>query len=269
MDELLTSFDDGLLTLTINRPAARNTLSVTVSNALLDAISKAAEDPEVRCVALTGAGKFFSAGGDIGEQASGSHFESDTNDQEEASAAMVKTIRGPMEISRYLNEIPKPTLAIINGAAAGAGLSLALACDMRFCLDTAKLTTAFSKVGLSGDNGGSFFLPQLVGAAKARELYFTADIITGQEAYELGLVTRVASSETFEEESQAYARYLASLPTVAIGHIKENLNAALTKPISDVFDLEAENIVHCMQTEDHQRAAQAFLNKETPTFKGR
>ena len=269
MNELLKSLENGLLTLTINRPEARNTLSQSLTDALLESTRQAASDPEVRCLVLTGAGKLFSAGGDVGEQASGAHFEAGKSDPEGSSSALVKTIRQAMEISRELYEMPKPTLAIINGAAAGAGLSLALACDMRFCLDTAKLTTAFSKVGLSGDNGGSYFLPQLVGAAKARELYFTADVITGQQAYELGMVTRVAGSETFAEESLAYARYLAGLPTVAIGHIKQNLNAAQNRPMHEVFDLEAENIVRCMQTEDHQRAALAFMKKEAVNFKGR
>ena len=269
MNELLKSFDNGLLTLTINRPEAHNTLSQTLTDKLMESIQEAAADPEVRCVVLTGAGKVFSAGGDIGQQASGDHLESDRQDPEEASRALVITLRKAMEISRYLHEMPKPTLAIINGAAAGAGLSLALACDLRFCLDTAKLTTAFSKVGLSGDNGGSYFLPQLVGVAKARELYFTSDVITGQEAHALGLVSRVASSENFEEESQAFAHYLASLPTVAIGHIKQNLNAAWNRPMDEVFDLEAENIVQCMKTEDHQAAAQAFMEKKPVTFTGR
>ena len=269
MTELLESFENGLLTLTINRPQARNTLNETLKDALIDSTNRAASDPEVRCVALTGAGNIFSVGGDVGEQASGAHLGAGEADPEESSRALVKSIRSAMEISRNLHEMPKPSLAIINGAAAGAGLSLALACDMRFCLDTAKLTTAFSKVGLSGDNGGSYFLPQLVGAAKARELYFTADVITGQQAYELGLVTRVASIDTFEEESRAFANYLASLPTVAIGHIKQNLDAAQNKRLNEVFDLEAENIVRCMQTEDHQQAARAFLNKESVTFKGR
>ena len=165
--------------------------------------------------------------------------------------------------------MPKPTLAVISGAAAGAGLALALACDLRFCLDTAKLTTAFVKIGLSGDTGGSYFLPRLVGAAKARELYFMADVISGREAYEIGLVSRVASAETFEEESQAFAKHLAGLPTVALGYMKMNLNAAEHLTLSEVFDLEAENIVRSMNTEDHKQAAQAFLKKEPPVFKGR
>ncbi len=269
MSELLESLEDGVLTLTINRPNAHNTLSQPLADSLNHALARAENNADVRCVVLTGAGGIFCAGGDVGDQVSGNIVVGDETDPEDAQAAMVKTIRHGMEMSRLLHEMPKPTLAVISGAAAGAGLALALACDLRFCLDTAKLTTAFAKVGLSGDSGGTYFLSQLVGAAKARELYFMADVISGREAYEIGLVSRVASAETFEVESQAYAKRLASLPTIALGYMKMNLNAAEHLPLGEVFDLEAENIVRTMYTEDHKQAAQAFLKKETPVFKGR
>ncbi len=268
MSELLESLEDGILTLTINRPHAHNTLSPALSGSLSDALVRAEVNADVRCVVLTGAGGIFCAGGDVNDQVSG-NIGGDETDPEAAHGAMVKTIRSGMEMSRLLREIPKPTLAVIAGAAAGAGLALALACDLRFCLDTAKLTTAFAKVGLSGDSGGTYFLPQLIGTAKARELYFMADVISGSEAYEIGLVNKIASAETFEEESQAYAKHLASLPTIALGYMKRNLNAAEHMTLSEVFDLEAENIVRTMNTEDHKQAATAFMNKVPPVFKGR
>lgn len=268
MSELLESLEDGILTLTINRPHAYNTLSLSLSACLSDALVRAEENADVRCIVLTGAGGIFSAGGDVNDQVSGNTGGDDT-DPEAAHVAMVKTMRDGMEMSRLLREIPKPTLAVISGAAAGAGLALALACDLRFCLDTAKLTTAFLKVGLSGDSGITYFLPQLVGTAKARELFFISDIVTGREAHELGLVTRIASAETFEEESRAYAEHLASLPTVALGYMKTNLNAAEHMTLGEAFDLEAENIVRSMQTEDHKQAAAAFLKKKPVVFKGR
>jgi 2-(1,2-epoxy-1,2-dihydrophenyl)acetyl-CoA isomerase len=165
--------------------------------------------------------------------------------------------------------MPKPTLAIIPGAAAGAGLSLALACDLRFCLDTAKITTAFSKIGASGDYGGSYFLPYLVGAAKARELYFTADVISGTEAFAMGLVNKVASADAFEAESKAYAQTLANLPTVAVGYMKKNLNTAQNGTLADVFDREAMHMMRCFMTEDHKAAAKAFVEKKPPVFHGR
>ena len=268
MSALLETLDDGVLTLTINRPEAYNTLGQPESSALCEALSRAWDNAEVRCIVLTGAGGIFSAGGDVKGQAS-NDIGGDNTDPQAQHAAMVKTIRDGMEMCRLLHEIPKPTLAVIPGAAAGAGLALALACDLRFCLDTAKLTTAFAKVGLSGDSGGTFFLPQLVGTAKARELYFLSDVISGREAYEIGLVTKVAAAETFEEESLAYARRIASMPTVALGYMKENLNAAEHVTLSEAFDLEAENIVRTMATEDHKAAAAAFVKKEPVEFKGR
>ena len=181
----------------------------------------------------------------------------------------VHNLRQGMELSRWLHEMPKPTLAIIPGAAAGAGLSLALACDLRFALDTAKITTAFSKIGASGDYGGSYFLPYLVGAAKARELYFTADVITGAEALAMGLVSKVAAADVFDAESKAYAKTLANLPTVAVGYMKKNLNAAQNGTLADVFDREAMHMMRCFMTEDHKAAAKAFVEKTPPVFHGR
>ena len=269
MSELEEHFEDGVLTLTMNRPKARNAMSGPMMQAMQEAVPRAAVDPEVRCVVITGAGGAFCAGGDV------KGFASDAGSKEGSSGGgssletRVQGLRQGMELSKLLHTMPKPTLAIIPGPAAGAGLSLALACDMRFCLDTAKITTAFSKIGASGDYGGSYFLPQLVGASKARELYFTADIISGQEAYDMGMMTKVASADVFEAESKAYAKYLASLPTVAIGYMKKNLNAAQNATLSDVFDLEAAHMMRTFMTEDHKRAAIAFVNKEAPDFQGR
>ncbi len=275
-EHLIESFADGICTLTMNRPEARNAMSPDMMVRLQDAIPRAAANPEVRALVLTGAGGAFCAGGDVkgfasearstvasaGEQGTGQR-PGPTLEQR------VQGLRRSMELSRLLHEMPKPTLAIIPGAAAGGGLALALACDMRFALDTAKITTAFSKIGGSGDYGGSYFLPHLVGAAKARELYFSADIITGQQAWEMGLVTRVAPAANFETESRAYARHLADLPTVAIGYMKQNLNAAQHGSLSDVFDLEAMHMMRCFETEDHRTASIAFVNKEKPVFRGR
>lgn len=269
MADLEKTFEDGVLTLTMNRPDARNAMSGAMMEDMKKAVYKAADDPEVRCLVLTGAGGAFCAGGDVKGFASDAGSNEGGGGEGPSLETRVQGLRQGMELSKQLHVMPKPTLAIIPGACAGAGLSLALACDMRFCLDTAKITTAFSKIGASGDYGGSYFLPQLVGAAKARELYFTADIITGQEAYDMGMMTKVASSDTFEAESKAYARYLAGLPTVAIGYMKKNLNAAQNATLSDVFDLEAMHMMRTFMTEDHKRAAVAFVKKEAPEFKGR
>ena len=269
MSDLLEDFEDGVLTLTMNRPEARNAMSGSMMVALREAVWRAADDPQVRCLVLTGSGRAFCAGGDVKGFASDAGSERRSSGNAPSYETLVQGLRQGMEISKQLNVMPKPTLAVIPGPAAGAGLSLALACDLRFCLDTAKITTAFSKIGASGDYGGSYFLPQLVGAAKARELYFTADVISGQEAYELGIVTKVAGANTFEAESKEYATYLASLPTVALGYMKKNLNAGQNATLSDVFDLEAGHMMRTFMTEDHKAAAIAFVNKQQPVFKGK
>ena len=179
-DHLLETLEDGVATLTMNRPEARNALSGPMMAALAEAVPRLAADPKVRVVVLTGAGSAFCAGGDV------KGFAADTGRGTDGGAGpsfeqRLHGLRTGMEVSRWLHEMPKPTLAVIPGPAAGAGLSMALACDLRIAADGAKMTTAFSKVGVSGDYGGSYFLSHLVGAAKARELYFMADVISGKD----------------------------------------------------------------------------------------
>jgi 2-(1,2-epoxy-1,2-dihydrophenyl)acetyl-CoA isomerase len=174
-----------------------------------------------------------------------------------------------MEVARWLHEMPKPTLAVIPGAAAGAGLSVALACDLRIAADDAKLTTAFSKIGLSGDFGGSYFLNYLVGAAKAREMYFTGQVISGAEGARIGLVNRAVPAAQLAEAARAWAAELAALPTVAVGYMKRNLNTGLRGSLSDVLDAEAIHMIRSFETEDHKGAAVAFVEKRPPSFHGR
>ena len=271
-DHLIESFADGVATLTMNRPEARNAMTDDMMRAMNEALPRLVADRDVRCVVLTGAGGAFCAGGDVkgfasnaSKSGSGGGGQSSGFDLE----GRAHGLRSGMELSRMLHEMPKPTLAAIPGPAAGAGFSLSLACDLRIALDTAKLTTAFSKVGLSGDYGGSFFLPYLVGQAKARELYFTAKVLSGQEAYDIGLVSEVATADTFETRVAEMAAELASLPTVAVGYMKKNLNAAYGGSLADTFDREALHMVRCFMTEDHKGAAVAFVEKRTPEFNGR
>jgi 2-(1,2-epoxy-1,2-dihydrophenyl)acetyl-CoA isomerase len=274
-DHLLETHADGITTLTMNRPEARNAMSGEMLDALLAAMPRLANDPAVRLVVLTGAGGAFCAGGDVkgfasqaapaGGSASAGSGERGGFDLERRA----QSLRAGTELSRWLHEMPKPTLAVIPGPAAGAGLSLALACDLRVAVDTAKFTTAFSKIGLSGDYGGSYFLPHLIGAAKARELYFTADVFSAQEADRLGLLNKVFPAATFAADAAAYARRIADLPTIAIGYIKKNLNTAQHGSLHDVLDREAMHMVRGFMTEDHKQAAVAFVEKRPPVFKGR
>lgn len=262
---LIESFDAGIATLTMNRPEARNALTREMMAALSEALPRLAVDPAVRLVVLTGAGNAFCAGGDVkgfAKNAAG------------APAAMsfdtrVADLRVRMEAVRWLHEMPKPTLAVIPGAAAGAGLSLALACDLRIAADDAKLTTAFSRIGLSGDFGGSWFLNHLVGAAKARELYFTAAVVSGAEAQRIGMVNRSVPAAQLVRSAQAWAAELAALPTVALGYMKRNLNTGLRATLADVLDSEAVHMVRTFDTEDHKGAALAFVEKRAPQFNGR
>jgi len=263
--ELEETFADGIATLTLNRPASRNSLTTEILFELAQAMPRLAQDPAVRLVVLTGKGGAFCAGGDVKGFANRAADSSNAPTFEQSA----QTLRARMEVSRWLHEMPKPTLAVISGPAAGAGLSLALACDMRIAADEAKLTTAFSKVGLSGDFGGSYFLTQILGAAKAREMYFTAEVILGKEAARMGLVNRSVPGDQLAQAATDYARELASLPTIAVGYMKRNLNAAMQNSLSEVLDLEATHMIRTFETHDHKAAAVAFVDKRAPKFEGR
>ena len=267
-EQLIETFADGVATLTMNRPEARNALTSEMQEALAEAVPRLAADQAVRVVVLTGAGGAFCAGGDVKGFAARAD-QSDAGDDGFNIEARTHGLRAGMEVVRWLHEMPKPTLAVIPGAAAGAGLSIALACDLRIAAEDAKLTTAFSKVGLAGDYGGSYFLTQLVGAAKARELYFTADVITGKEALALGIVNKAVPADELDAVAHDYAHYLAGLPTLAIGYMKKNLNAAQTGTLSQVLDVEATHMVRTMMTEDHKSASAAFVAKAKPVFNAR
>jgi len=263
MSDLIDSFEAGVLTLTINRPSAHNAMTSALIEDLKKAARAAASDPDVRCVVLTSSSGAFCIGADAND------IQTDPDAGLPPRETRIEDLRRAADLSLLFYTMPKPTIAVMPGAAAGGGLALALACDMRFCLDTATLSTAFSMIGGSGDFGVSYFLPRLIGDAKARELLFTSRRITGQDAYEMGLVTRVVSADAFEAEAAAFVQEIANLPTIAIGHIKSNLIAAHTEPIEGVLDIEAENMVLSMETEDHGRAVEAFLKKQKPEFKGR
>jgi 2-(1,2-epoxy-1,2-dihydrophenyl)acetyl-CoA isomerase len=261
--ELLESIKDGVATLTLNRPDRLNAMSVEMLDAMLEALSRLADDTSVGVVIVTGAGRGFCAGGDVKAMAEGREFSGDTLEEK------AQGLRAKMEVSRWLHEMPKPTIAMVRGAAAGAGLSLALACDLRVASDTARFATAFARVGYSGDFGGSWFLTQLVGTAKARELYYTAEILDAPQALALGLVNRVVPDARLEEETQALASRLARGPRVALRYMKRNMNAAEAGTLKDSLDLEAWHHTRTGFTEDHKEAAKAFVDKREPVFRGR
>jgi len=264
--DLLAGLDAGVLTLTLNRPEARNAMSGAMTAALAKQLEWAETSRDVKCVVLTGAGKGFCAGGDVkGMAASGDG----TVGENTIDGAIHRQRLNQRNTAGRLFKMPKPTLAALPGAAAGAGLSLALACDMRIMASTAIMTTAFARVGFSGDYGGTYFLTQLVGSAKARELYYLSDRVSAEEALRLGLTNWVCEPDELTAKTREVARRLASGPTVAFRYMKENLNRAMAGEVDDCLDLEATHHVHCGQTADHREASRAFVEKREPVFQGR
>ena len=266
-EDLLANLDEGVLTLTLNRPEARNAMSGEMTAALARQLADAELNTKVRCVVLTGAGKGFCAGGDVkGMAASGDGTVGDNT----IDGAIHRQRVNQRATAGKLYSMPKPTIAALPGAAAGAGLSLALACDMRVMASNAIMTTAFARVGFSGDYGGTFFMSQLIGTAKARQLYFMSERVSAQEALSWGLTNWVCESDELATKTQEIAAQLAVGPAVAYRYMKENFARAMSSgDVDDCLDLEATHHVHCGQTQDHKNATKAFVEKREPTFIGR
>jgi 2-(1,2-epoxy-1,2-dihydrophenyl)acetyl-CoA isomerase len=258
---VLQSLDRGLLTITMNRPERRNAINAEMSADLIEAVRRAADDTEVRAVLLRGANGTFCVGGDVKSMAE--------NKSELTYEVKRANLRRGMEISRLLHELPKPVVAQIDGAAAGAGLSIALSCDLRVVGASAKITTAFAKVGFSGDYGGTYFLTQMLGSAKARELYLMSPVLSAQDALALGMVTKVVPDAEVADAATDLAMSLAQGPTVTLGYIKRNINNAETLSLEACFDAESAHHTRCSETADHREAAKAFMEKRPAVFKGR
>jgi 2-(1,2-epoxy-1,2-dihydrophenyl)acetyl-CoA isomerase len=262
-EELLLTVEGGVAILTLNRPERLNALTRTMLSGLRTHLAALAEDPEIGCVVLTGSGRAFCSGGDVRVQAAAAGKATQSPEQR------ADQLRASMEASRLLHDMPKPTIAMVNGVAAGAGMSIALACDMRIAGESARMTTAFAKVGLSGDYGGTYFLTQLVGPSKARELYLTAEVLDSSRLLALGLVTKIVPDANLAAETMALASRFANGPRVAFRYIKRNLKVAEEGSLSDALDSEAYGMLRCRETADHAEAAQAFVEKRAPVFTGR
>jgi 2-(1,2-epoxy-1,2-dihydrophenyl)acetyl-CoA isomerase len=261
--DLLAERRKGVLWLTLNRPAKLNALSEPMVTGLLDELARAAKDSEVGAVVVTGAGRGFCSGGDIG--AMRSRNDGPAASVEERAAAL----RRSEEVVLLLHEIPKVTIAAVNGPVAGAGLGIALGCDLRIASDNARFGTAFARVGFSGDFGGSWLLSKLVGPAKARELYFLADVVGADEALRLGIVNRVVPAESLADEAATLAGQIANGPRVAYAYMKANLNLADICDLRTMLDRESLTQTLAGRTEDHREAVNAFLEKREPRFTGR
>jgi 2-(1,2-epoxy-1,2-dihydrophenyl)acetyl-CoA isomerase len=267
-EDLLAEVEDGVATVTMNRPERRNALSDAMVDGLGRVLAELETDDDVGCVVLTGAGGGFCSGGDVKGMAE-ARPATDGAPRPSRDAAIHRQRLAQRAVSGRLWSMPKPTIAAVSGAAAGAGLSLAMACDLRYATPNAVLTTAFAKVGFSGDYGGTWFLTRLVGSAKAKELYYFSDRLTAAEGVRLGLVNAIFPEDQFAREVRARALRLASGPTIALRYMKENLNRAVHGELGECMDMEVVYHHRTRDTEDHQEAAQAFVEKREPNFQGR
>ncbi len=259
---LLYEVKDAVATLTLNRPERLNALGDTLREDLHAAVLRASQDGDVRAVVLTGAGKAFCAGGDVKAM-----NEAKEGRAERPLAEKVAPLRDRVLLA--LRDAPKPVIAAVNGAAAGAGMNLALGCDIRLASTAAKFTQAFVKRGLHPDWGGTYFLPRLVGMAKACELVFTGDVIDAQEALRLGLVNAVYPPEELMRATYELAQKLAAGPPVAIRLAKRALYHSEAADLRAALEFEtfAQNV--CFETEDAREGIRAFVEKRAPLFRGR
>jgi 2-(1,2-epoxy-1,2-dihydrophenyl)acetyl-CoA isomerase len=260
-DVLHLDLTDAVATVTLNRPDAMNALDTELKVALRDTLAEVAEDDAVRAVLLTGAGRAFCVGQDLAEHA---------RNLESGSDAVWTTVpEHYTPIASLLATMPKPVVAAVNGTAAGAGAAFAFACDFRVAADTAKLTMAFSAVGLSADSGSSWSLPRLVGLAKAKELLMLGPTLTAADALELGLLTEVVPAESVAGRARELAVRLAAGPTVSLGAIRRSLAHSAGHDLATSLEFEQQMMELTGSSADHRGAVAAFLAKQRPTFEGR
>ena len=254
---VLSATAGGVLTLTLNRPDALNSFTVEMKEGLLAALKDAARNKEVRVVVLTGAGRAFSAGQDLKERSG-----PDVNDL----GTELRTRYNPIILA--MRRLEKPIIGAINGVAAGAGISVALACDIVLASDKASFMEAFGRVGLVPDTGSSWFLPRLVGPARAAEMMFTADSVDAATAERIGLINRVVPADSLMDEANALAARLAQAAPIALALAKRALNRALTSTLEDALEFEAQLQSIAGRSADHTEGVAAFVEKRPPSFKG-
>ncbi len=255
--------EEGVATIQLNRPRAFNALHKEMIDELFFLLKEAAEDQEVKALILTGAGRAFCFGADIGE------FNHRQDPEQAGSNHALVLLEKVQEIVRLLSTLPKPTLAAINGFATGLGLDLALACDLRIASQRAKLAEAYISMGLVPDGGGTFFLPRLIGLGRAAELIFLGEPLSATEAERIGLINRVVPNDQLEASAREWANKLAKGPSLGIRFAKEALHKGLQGNLLAALQTEASFQKICLASEDHREAVQAFQEKRSPFFKGR
>lgn len=268
-DTVIYAVEGGVATITLNRPEQLNTMSPQLLADAMAAMEEAASDDAVRAVILTGAGRGFCAGGDLGNMAAKGGIGGDAPSGKRPVEADIANLRSNMRTSQLLRDMPKVTFAAINGPCAGAGLAWACASDIRYCSESAVFNTAFMTAGLSGDFGGSWTLPRIVGAGKARELYLLAEKFRAAEALHIGLVSAVLPDDQLLDHVREKAARAAGFAPLTLRAIKANLNDSLSVDFPTQLDREAERHVRSGRTEDAREAAKAFLEKRPGVFKGR
>jgi enoyl-CoA hydratase/carnithine racemase len=262
--ELLCSVRDGVALITLNRPEARNAMSPDLTEALRNQIKARGDDDAVGALLITGAGTAFCSGGDVKGMGGRGPRGAMTYEERLADLRWRQT-----HLTGALVAVRKPTIAALPGAAAGAGLAIALACDIRIAAKSAFCTTGYAKIGLSGDYGISWLLTRTVGSMRARELMFTSEKVDSERCERIGLVNRVVEDAKLQDEAFAFAKSIAEGPRVALRHMKDNLDEALHINYSDAHYREAERLVQSSRTADHKEAVASFVEKRKPVFKGR
>src|SRR5258708_17612062 len=262
-DELLCEIADRVAIITLNRPEARNALSDRLTPALRRMIKLRGDDPNVGAILITGAGGAFCAGGDVKGMGGGAaKVEATFEDRVADLRTKQRTLTGAVVAVR------KPTVAALPGPAAGAGMAIALACDIRIAAETAIMATGYARIGLTGDYGINWLLTRLAGPARARELMFLSERLDARRCEALGLVNRVVPDSELREVAFALAKQLSEGPQIGFGRIKDNLDYALNSDLLGSMDYDAENLVRSARTNDHKEAVRAFIEKRKPTFIG-
>ncbi|MFM1932233.1 MAG: hypothetical protein RL226_1536 [Bacteroidota bacterium] len=258
MQEILTQLQQGVLTITLNRPQVFNSFNRSMALALHDALDHAKNNPEVRCVVIKGEGKAFCAGQDLSEAI------------DPAGPGLPNIVHEHYNpIIRRIRALEKPVIAAVNGVAAGAGANIALACDLCVARESASFIQAFSKIGLVPDSGGTWFLPRLIGMQRATALAMLGDKVSATEAASMGMIFKAIADELFEGEIETLANRLANMPTAALGMTKMAFNKAFENTLEEQLQLEGDLQTKAGQSHDYQEGVAAFLEKRPAVFIGR